>query len=220
MAECCSYCGRQGHWRPDCPEIARLISTGSRFPKRRSLYTLRLRSVPIRARTRKLRAHWTCEVNQNLVAMYSLRSEDQLIEAVENIYMRQIKVDKAKLLEIVRKNREEHGGTFEEAQKTYREVVIKALDEQLKAAREGQPFQLRVLVSLEAPQNHTADYDRAIQMLEMSVDDQIIVSEQEFQQYVQDIWGWSRDWAISNMNYVNKNSRYYDKVSSLSNSGE
>jgi hypothetical protein len=152
--------------------------------------------------------------------MYSLRSEDQLIEAVENIYMRQIKVDKAKLLEIVRKNREEHGGTFEEAQKTYREVAIKALDEQLKAAREGQPFQLRVLVSLEAPQNHTADYDRSIQMLEMSVDDQIIVSEQEFQQYVQDIWGWSRDWAISNMNYVNKNSRYYDKVSSLSNSGE
>lgn len=220
MVECCSYCGRQGHWRPDCPDIARLISTGSRFPKRRSLYTLRLRSVPVRARARKLRAHWTCEVKQNLVAMYSLRAEDQLIEAVETIYMRQIKVNKASLLEIVKKNREEHGGAFAEAQKAYREVAIKALDEQLAAARENRPFQLRVLFALEPPQDHTTDYDRSIRMLEMSVDNEIVISEQEFQQYVQDIWGWSQGWASNAINYVNKNSRHYDKISSLSNSGE
>lgn len=224
MPEQCSFCGCQGHWRPDCPEIALLIKTGSRFPKASRLYTttLRLHSTPIRARTRKLLAQWTCEVDQNLVAMYSLRCEDQLIEAVENSmpYMRQIKVDKAKLLKIIKKNRAEHGGAFEEAQKTYREVAIKAMDEQMRLAREGGPFQLRVLVSLEAPQNHTADYDRSIQMLEMSVEQEIVVSEQEFQQYVQDIWGWSRDWATNTSNYVNKNSRHYDKLASLSNSSD
>jgi hypothetical protein len=151
--------------------------------------------------------------------MYSLRSEDQLIEAVENIYMRQIKVNKATLLEIIKKNGAEHRETFLEAQKTYREVAIKALDEQLSAAREGKPFELVTLMRLEAPQDHTADYERSIQMLEMSVDIEIIVSEQEFQQYVQDVWGWSRDWASNSMNYVNKNSRHYEKISNLSNSG-
>src|SRR5574337_330481 len=177
MAERCSYCGRRGHWRPDCPEIALLVATGSRFPKRRSVYTMRLVSTPIRARTRKLRARWVEEADQNLTAMYSVRAVDQLVDAIENfeIGMRQIKVDKAKLLKIIKKNRAEHRGAFEEAQKTFREVAIKALDQQLKDARDGKPFQLRNLMVLEAPEDHTADYDRSIQMLEMSVEKQIFV---------------------------------------------
>lgn len=131
--------------------------------------------------------------------------------------MKQVRVEKAKLLAILKKNRDEHRGIFIAAQKKFREVAIKALDAQLKAARNGKPFELTNLSVLTAPEDHTADYDRSIQMLEMSVDNEITVDEREFQNYVQDVWNWSRDWAASNMRYVNRNTRGYGKLAALSN---
>lgn len=167
---------------------------------------------------RKLKARWREEVDQSLTAFHCLDSEVE-IEALTNAIneMKQVRVDKAKLLAILKKNREDHRGIFLAAQKQFRVVAIKALDQQLKAARSGKPFVLTNLAVLEAPQDHTADYDRSIQMLEMSVDAQILVDEREFQNYVQDIWQWSRDWAVSNMRYVSKNTRGYGKLSALAN---
>jgi hypothetical protein len=181
--ERCSYCGKLGHWRPDCPDIARLMAR----PKR---VHLELTSTPVIARTRKLKARWRVSKLDDLNAFHSADCEDQLQHLTT---MKQVRINKSKLLEILKKNRADHRGIFLEAQKTFRAVAIKALDEQLKAARSGKPFELARLVSLAAPEDHTADYDRSIQMLEMSVDTDIVVSEQEFTNYVQDIWHWSRD---------------------------
>ena len=200
--ERCSYCGRRGHWRPDCPDIAHLRS------RSKNVY-IQLESTPVVARTRKLKARWRVEPEQDIEAFY----DNQL----EITSMKQIRVDKAQLLKILQKNRAEHRATFLEAQKTFRVVAIKALDAQLKAARKGRPFELTRLVSLTAPEDHTVDYDRSIQMLEMSVDQQITVDEREFQNYVQDVWNWSRDWASNSLAYVNRNSRNYGKLSALAN---
>lgn len=208
MSERCSYCGRRGHWRPDCSEIAAL----ARRP--RNVY-IDLVSTPIVARTRKLKARWRVEEHQDIEAFYDINAEDQLVHALESTTMKQVRVDKAKLLAILKKNRDEHRGIFLEAQKQFRVVAIKALDAQLKAARNGKPFELVRLSALAAPEDHTADYDRSIQMLEMSVDKEIVVDEREFQNYVQDIWQWSRDWAVSNMRYVSKNTRGYGKLAAL-----
>lgn len=210
MSERCSYCGRRGHWRPDCPDIAWLMS------RPRNVY-IDLVSTPVIARTRKLKARWRVEEHQDISAFYDINAEDQLVDALERNRMKQVRVDKAKLLAILKKNREDHRGVFLEAQKAFRVIAIKALDAQLKAARNGKPFELARLVSLTAPEDHTADYDRSIQMLEMSVDKEIVVDEREFQNYVQDIWNWSREWAVSNIRYVNKNSRQYGKLSALAN---
>jgi hypothetical protein len=210
MSERCSYCGRRGHWRPDCPDIAWLLA------RPRPVY-IDLVSTPIVARTRKLKARWRVEEHQDIQAFYDINAEDQLVDLLERNTMKQVRVDKAKLLAILKKNREDHRGVFLEAQKAFRVIAIKALDAQLKAARNGKPFELARLVSLTAPEDHTADYDRSIQMLEMSVDKEIAVDEREFQNYVQDIWNWSRDWAVSNIRYVNKNSRQYGKLSALAN---
>jgi len=72
----------------------------------------------------------------------------------------------------------------------------------LKAAREGQPFVLERIARLIQPKDYTGEYDRAIKMLEMSVDETIEITSAEFQNFVQDIWNWSRDWALSNSGYV------------------
>lgn len=210
MSERCSYCGRR-HWRPDCPEIAALAA------RPRRVY-IDLVSTPVTARTRKLKARWREEVDQNIEAFHDLDSEveiEALTKAINT--MKQVRVDKAKLLAILKKNRDEHRGIFLEAQTQFRVVAIKVLDQQLKAARSGKPFELARLTALCAPEDHTVDYDRSIQMLEMSVDKEIAVDEREFQNYVQDIWQWSRDWAVSNMRYVSKNTRGYGKLAALAN---
>jgi hypothetical protein len=98
--------------------------------------------------------------------------------------MRIITVNKAQLIAILEKNMAEHREVFLEAQKKYREVVIAALDAELKAAREGRPFELRRLVQLTAPEDHTADYQRNIEMLKMSVDEHIDITEQEFASFL------------------------------------
>lgn len=181
---------------------------------------LRLTSAPIVARTRKLTARWTADIKQDLYAFHSLEAGDYLEEMLTPTCMRQIKVNKTKLIKILKDNREEHRGLFLEAQKAFRQVAINALDEQLKAARDGKPFQLQVLVSLQAPQDHTKDYDRCIAMLEMSVEKEVIVSDQEFQNFVQDTWSWSRNWALSNQSYVSSGSKYYGKLSAMAGSEE
>lgn len=122
--------------------------------------------------------------------------------------MKEIKVNKAKLIETLKHNRAEHRGLFLEAQTKYRAVAIYSLDLQLKKARDGSSFELSSLTSLQAPEDHTNEYDRSLQMLEMSVDDEIVITTQEFANYVQDIWSWSRNWGASNLRYVdNKKTR-------------
>ena len=116
--------------------------------------------------------------------------------------MKEVRIHKAKLLEIVTKNRGEHRQIFLDAQKAYRDKAIAVLDEQLKLAREGAPFVLNKITELSAPEDHTKDYDRAIEMLELSVDDVITLSTSDFANLVQDLWGWSRQWAMSNSAYV------------------
>lgn len=169
------------------------------------------------ARTRKLKARWRVEEHQDIVAYHDINSEDLLVDALNKGTMKQVRVNKEQLLGILKKNRSEHREVFLQAQKTFRVVAIKALDEQLKAARKGRPFELGRLIALSAPEDHTTDYDRSIQMLEMAVDKEIVVDEREFQNYVQDKWQWSRDWAANNMRYINNNSRHYGKLAALSN---
>jgi len=116
--------------------------------------------------------------------------------------MKQVRVKKDDLLAILKKNKAEHGDIFKKAQDKFREVAMKEMDRQLKAARDGEPFVLERVARLIQPKNYTGEYDRAIKMLEMSVDDTIEITSQEFQNFVQDIWNWSRDWALSNSGYV------------------
>lgn len=116
--------------------------------------------------------------------------------------MQTIKVKKEKLLKVLKKNRAEHRQVFLEAQKGYRAKVIQVLDEQLKKAREGAPFEVMSVARLEAPRDYTKTYDRVIGMVEMAEDKVFQLSESEFANYVQDIWSWSRDWLTSNTAYA------------------
>lgn len=102
--------------------------------------------------------------------------------------MHSVKVKTAELLAKLEANRAEHKGLFEQAQAKYRDRVIEELDAMLAAAKKGDS--LRTQVRLVAPEDHTADYDRVIAMLEMSVDAEVTLDAASFQQYVLNQWAW------------------------------
>lgn len=113
-----------------------------------------------------------------------------------------ITVQKSNLLGFLKKNREEHRGLFLKAQEGYQRQFIVELERSLEDAKAGRAF--RRTVELDAPIDHTRDYDRIILMLEMSTSDTVSITEREFAQYVQDDWSWKRDFIGTNMKYITR----------------
>ena len=109
------------------------------------------------------------------------------------------KVDKARLITILKENLDKHTKIFLEAQESYREAVIHELDSMLKDARAGK--KIRKSLTLIEPVNQTKDYDTALKMLEMSLDDTVTLHTQEFQQYVLDDWSWKQQFTTANIGY-------------------
>lgn len=114
--------------------------------------------------------------------------------------MEGVTVKRNELLQTVKENRDEHRAVFEKAQEGYRAKAIELLDQRLEEARQG--GQIDTSFSLPVPQDHTADYDRVIKMLEMSVDEQIELDEDYFAQYIMDDWSWKRQFVTTNAFYM------------------
>jgi len=113
--------------------------------------------------------------------------------------MRKITVDKGELLEILKKNRESHRETFEKAWAAYQKECISQLEKNLEKAKAGKPF--KVNIGLIQPEDHTEDYDRAIAMLEMDIEVVVSLDTTEYQTYVDDDWGWKRQFETTNASY-------------------
>jgi hypothetical protein len=120
--------------------------------------------------------------------------------------MKNVKLPVEKLLASIKANRAEHREIFLEAQKGYRKLIIKELDERLKDAKAGRKFER--FISAMPPSDHTKDYDRVIAMLEMCTETEVELSEQEFGQYVMDQWAWRQQFLASNSAYSVKAAGY------------
>ena len=113
--------------------------------------------------------------------------------------MKEVKVKRTELLAVIQKNREDHRAGFLKAQEGFRKRVIEELDTMLKEAREGQNY--RLYVGLPQPEDKTKDYDRVIEMLRMSVDEIIEITQEEFAHFVLDQWQWKQNWSTTNSMY-------------------
>lgn len=116
--------------------------------------------------------------------------------------MNEVKVKTSELLKKLHLNRAAHIGELKIAQREYRKDVIAELDRMLEEARKGHT--IRRSLTLPIPQDHTADYDRAILMLEMSVSKTMVIQAHEFDQYVMDNWEWKAAVSASNTFYASK----------------
>lgn len=114
--------------------------------------------------------------------------------------MNTITVDKATLLDTLRTNRDEHRAIFEKAMEVYAEKMIEELERRIAEIKAKS--KIRRGFSLPEPEDHTDDFDTAIQMLEWDIGDEVNLSMGEFQQYIQNEWRWQQAFAGSTQSYL------------------
>lgn len=118
--------------------------------------------------------------------------------------MKSVKVKRTELIAKVEENRAKHIDEYSEAFKAWREEqAAKITAASMKLSSNPCDFNLYVYV-LQSPTSHEDDYDRALEMLRMSVDDVIELDQAEFRQLVCDEWQWQQAFKAVTTSYVGK----------------
>lgn len=116
--------------------------------------------------------------------------------------MKRVLLDRVELLEIVRENQKKHVAEYQEAVTDFKKAVINVTKENLALARTGRLEEIRKIRSVpHAPESYQDSYTRAIRMLELSVEDQIELDEQVFNQLVLDEWQWKLSFTSMSATY-------------------
>lgn len=98
--------------------------------------------------------------------------------------MRIVRIDKERLLEIIEANKEKYVADLREARAAY---LLKAKEELSAALKNVTAFN-SVHVLIQAPVDQTAEYNKVIQMLELTTDTVIELTNNEFDQFVNNEW--------------------------------
>ena len=138
---------------------------------------------------------------------------------------RTVTVNRMKLLETLKANRDQHQKAYRESVAGYREAATEALKKQVAKARKAiednaamiatkierfdpeDPLSNQVVVlrqtsfTLEVPKDHTKSYDVAIEMAEWEVSENIELTQSQFQCFVMDDWDWKQSFEHLNRSY-------------------
>lgn len=124
--------------------------------------------------------------------------------------MNKVTVSRDALLEKLRENRQRHAEIYADALDGYRDQVRDRLrglladfgdDDSFRALVDNNRLYLDEVLDLPVPEDHTDDYDLAIQMLEMSIDDDVTLTSIEFRKFVNDEWEWKHRWEANTAAY-------------------
>ena len=113
--------------------------------------------------------------------------------------MKEVKVNRQELLDVLRKNRTKHGEIFAEALEGYKAKVIETLERTLAQAKAGE--RVAEYIQIPKPVNQTHEYNRAIRMMEMCVEAVVALTEEDFESYVMDRWAWKTGFLSANSIY-------------------
>ena len=112
--------------------------------------------------------------------------------------MRSVKVNKDEMLSIVRANKKKHVSDYEESVKDYKKGAVAIAKKHVELAKTGDMDEIAKIRAMpQKPTSYEKDYDRAIRMLELSVEDVIELEETIFNQLVLDEWTWKNAFATS-----------------------
>ena len=111
-----------------------------------------------------------------------------------------IKVDKDRLMLALEQNRSSHTAQYQKARAGYITVTTEQVRGYLNRLLDGELLERAFLPS--PPEDHTPDYDDAIEMMAWAQDEFIELTQGQFKQYVMDDWGWKDQWMTSNTAYL------------------
>lgn len=116
--------------------------------------------------------------------------------------LKSVKVNKEELLKVVRENREKHVKEYQEAVTDYKTAILKIANDNLKLAETGDLAAISKNRSWpSAPSSYEAEYNRAIRMLEMSVEKELEIEANVFNQLAMDEWNWKNNFSIMASTY-------------------
>jgi hypothetical protein len=114
--------------------------------------------------------------------------------------MEKITIVKEKLLPLLKENKAKHDQIYDAAVSGYWVKAEEILNEKLakiKIQEKIEPY-----LGLTYPENYADDYNKVISMVELTSQDLIELSHQEFDQYVRNIWGWRSSFLSCNSVYI------------------
>lgn len=116
--------------------------------------------------------------------------------------MRSVKLNRVELLNIVHDNKLKHVNQFEESVAYFKAAVVKLTTENSKLAKSGDLDKIAKIKPIPTkPVSYEDNYNRAIRMLELSVEDTIELEEDVFNQLVLDEWHWKNQFAAISAMY-------------------
>lgn len=122
---------------------------------------------------------------------------------------REVRVNRAQLIEILKKNREQHIADYKGACEGYRQKALERIDQiyqdlkkNIDDLKSGQFLSaISLHFGLSVPVSHEKSYDQIVAMMEMSVDDTILLTASQFGCFVLDDWEWKGAWTTANEFY-------------------
>ncbi len=119
------------------------------------------------------------------------------------MHQRSVNVSRNTLLDKLRENLEAHKTEYAEAVADYQERLLGDLKlaakkvAKIKDVKDLQNFSF----DLPYPQSHEREYTEIIEMLEMSVDENIQLDAQSFRAYIKNEWAWRSHFDATRASY-------------------
>ena len=111
-----------------------------------------------------------------------------------------VTVPRLEVIEKLKANLTRHKADYIEAVDAYYEGVEKKLKAELKKFKNKPRESVRV--SLSFPVTFADSYETAIEMLEMSVDENIVLNRDMFVKFIKDEWEWKSLFAAGTLSYI------------------
>ena len=115
--------------------------------------------------------------------------------------MEDIEMKKDVLIDKIKANLETHTDTYEKAVEVFKRKQVALLEEMLEKAKHGGEFDRLALSRMPLLENHTNDYELALEMLELETRDVVSIDTYAFRRYVRDEWEWKQSWAANTQAY-------------------
>lgn len=113
--------------------------------------------------------------------------------------MQQVKIHKTRLLNKLEENLAKHKKEYDRAHYAWKKKVHIALANAFENAKNDVEY--KVHFNLPEPISYEKHYIREIEMVEMSVDDEITLTQGEFNTLVMDEWSWKNSFVATTSQY-------------------